>query len=296
MLRSLVGSEMCIRDRSRSGSNKLFVEIQVDNNVLTVTGNASDPKATEIVLQNLRDSKGIEVNNYLNFYPGIPSSQWLMHLKILTSRLPTAGNLLITESGVSSHGGIFGKAKIPDSSRAPLQAENTRLTDSGQPDTLLSDPASPVVVADDNTNLNLLAIVNDNAASVEEVVENTDVNQTDSKIVGEEWIAQLDGDSFIIQYGTTLDLERVDELVPAISRGASIAVYAYKTTASGSPIYGIATGVYANWNDAFDQVTSLPSEARAYNPWIRSVAEVQLQISRNTIVNGSRRYGQSRVE
>ena len=122
-----MGSEMCIRDRSRSGSNKLFVEIQVDNNVLTVTGNASDPKATEIVLQNLRDSKGIEVNNYLNFYPGIPSSQWLKHLKIHTSRLPTTGNLLITESGVSHHGGIFGKAKIqdlpdlPDSSRAPLQ-------------------------------------------------------------------------------------------------------------------------------------------------------------------------------
>jgi len=172
---------------SRSGSNKLFVEIQIDNNVLTVTGNASAPEDTETVLQKLRDSKGTEVNNYLDFYPGIPSSQWLKHLKILTSRLPTAGNLLITESGVSRHGGIVGKAKIADSSRAPLQAENTRLTDSDQPDTLLSDPVSPVVVADDNTNLNLLAIVNDNAASVEEVVENTDVNQTDSKIVDEEF-------------------------------------------------------------------------------------------------------------
>ena len=106
---------------SRSGRNKLFVEMQIDNNVLTVTGNASDPEATEIVLQKLRDSKGTEVNNYLDFYPGIPSSQWLKHLKILTSRLPTAGNLLITESGVSRHGGIFGKAKIADSSRAPLQ-------------------------------------------------------------------------------------------------------------------------------------------------------------------------------
>ena len=112
---------------SRSGSNKLFVEIQIDNNVLTVTGNASDPEATEIILQKLRDSKGTEVNNHLDFYPGIPSSQWLKHLKILTSRLPTTGNLLITESGVSHHGGIFGKAKIPDlpdlpdSSRAPLQ-------------------------------------------------------------------------------------------------------------------------------------------------------------------------------
>ena len=105
---------------SRSGSNKLFVDMQIDNNVLTVTGNASAPKATEIVLQKLRDSKGTEVNNYLDFYPGIPSSQWLKHLEILTSRLPTAGNLLITESGVS-HGGIFGNAKILDSVRAPLQ-------------------------------------------------------------------------------------------------------------------------------------------------------------------------------
>ena len=109
---------------SRSGSNKLFVEIQIDNNVLTVTGNASDPEATEIILQKLRDSKGTEVNNHLDFYPGNPSSQWLNHLEILTSRLPTTGNLLITESGVSHHGGIFGEAKIPelpDSSRAPLQ-------------------------------------------------------------------------------------------------------------------------------------------------------------------------------
>ena len=106
---------------SRSGSNKLFVEIQIDNNVLTVTGNASAPEATETVLQKLRDSKGTEVNNYLDFYPGIPSSQWLNDLKIITSRLPTAGTLLITESGVSRHGGIFGNARIPDSSRAPLQ-------------------------------------------------------------------------------------------------------------------------------------------------------------------------------
>ena len=106
---------------SHSGSNKLFVEIQIDNNVLTVTGNASDPEATEIVLQKLRDSKGTEVNNHLDFYPGIPSSQWLKHLETLTSRIPTTGNLLITESGVSRHGGILGKAKIPDSSRASLQ-------------------------------------------------------------------------------------------------------------------------------------------------------------------------------
>lgn len=113
---------------SRSVSNKLFVEILIDNNVLTVTGNASDPKATEIVLQKLRDSKGIEVNNYLDFYPGIPSSQWLEHLKTLTSRLPTAGNLLITESGVSRYGGIFGKAKRPDSSRAPLQIAEVEAT------------------------------------------------------------------------------------------------------------------------------------------------------------------------
>ena len=106
---------------SRSSSNKLFVEIQIDNNVLTVTGNASAPEDTETVLQKLRDSKGTEVNNYLDFYSGIPSSQWLKHLEILTSTLPTAGNLLITESGVSRHGGIFEKAKIPDSSRGPLQ-------------------------------------------------------------------------------------------------------------------------------------------------------------------------------
>ena len=106
---------------SRSGSNKLFVEMQIDNNVLTVTGNASAPKATEMVLQKLRDSKGIEVNNYLDFSPDIPSSEWLKHLKILTSRLPSAGTLLITESGVSRHSGIFGKSRIPDSSRAPLQ-------------------------------------------------------------------------------------------------------------------------------------------------------------------------------
>ncbi len=98
------------------GSNKLFVEIQSDNNVLTVTGNASAPEATEMVLQNLRDSKGIEVNNYLDFYSDDdPSSQWLKHLNTLTSSLPTAGNLLITESGVSHHG------DISDASGAPLQ-------------------------------------------------------------------------------------------------------------------------------------------------------------------------------
>jgi outer membrane protein OmpA-like peptidoglycan-associated protein len=108
---------------SRSGSNKLFVEIQIDNNVLTVTGNASAPEDTEIVLQKLRDSKGTEVNNNLDFDPGIPSSQWLKHLKVLTSRLPTAGTLLITESGVSRQGGLFGKAKISEIAAAAAETE-----------------------------------------------------------------------------------------------------------------------------------------------------------------------------
>lgn len=113
---------------SRPGNNKLFVEIQIDNNVLTVTGNASAPEATETVLQKLRDSDGFEVKNNLDFYPGIPSSPWLKHLETQTSSLPTAGNLLITENGVSRQGGIFEKAKIPDLSRAPLQIAEVEAT------------------------------------------------------------------------------------------------------------------------------------------------------------------------
>lgn len=171
---------------------------------------------------------------------------------------------------------------------APVQTTNTGITDSDQPDTIArsdsdqTDPvvvADPVVVNDNETNTDLLAIAKDNAAPVKGVIENTDFKQTNPRIVGGDWIQELSGGSFIVQFGTTLDLKRVDEFIPVINNGEPIAVYAYKTTPSGRPVYGIATGVYENRNKARDQVASLPSEARAYTPWIRPITELRLQIS-----------------
>jgi len=97
-------------------------------------------------------------------------------------------------------------------------------------------------------------------------------------MVDAEWVTRLNPEHFIVQYGSTVDLELIQEFVPVINSSEEIAIYPFKKTPSGRLVYGIATGVYDDLDNALESVEKLSAEARAYNPWVRPVDELIEQI------------------
>jgi len=97
-------------------------------------------------------------------------------------------------------------------------------------------------------------------------------------MVDAEWVTRLNPEHFIVQYGSTVDLELIEEFVPVINSSEEIAIYPFKKTPSGRLVYGIATGVYDDLDNALESVEKLSAEARAYNPWVRPVDELIEQI------------------
>ena len=80
-------------------------------------------------------------------------------------------------------------------------------------------------------------------------------------------------------YGSSVDLELIEEFIPVINNAEKIAIYPFKKTPSGRLVYGIATGVYTDLDTALASLDDLPAEARAYEPWVRPVNELIKQIN-----------------
>ena len=97
-------------------------------------------------------------------------------------------------------------------------------------------------------------------------------------IVDAEWIASLNPQHFIVQFASTPDLNLLNELIPVINNNEEIAIYPFKKTRSGRPVYGIATGVFTDLDGALASLNDLSDEARAYDPWVRPVVELIKQI------------------
>ena len=98
-------------------------------------------------------------------------------------------------------------------------------------------------------------------------------------LVDEQWITRLNPEQFIVQYGSSVDLELIEEFIPVINNAEKIAIYPFKKTPSGRLVYGIATGVYTDLDTALASLDDLPAEARAYEPWVRPVNELIKQIN-----------------
>jgi len=98
-------------------------------------------------------------------------------------------------------------------------------------------------------------------------------------IVDAQWISRLNPNSFIVQFASTPDLKLLKEFIPVINNGEPIAIYPFKKTRSGNPVYGIATGVFDDLDSALISLEQLPTEARAYKPWVRPVKELIGQVN-----------------
>ncbi len=141
----------------------------------------------------------------------------------------------------------------------------------------LSNKASTTDSGDQNISLTNSATTtsdNDDAAALVPTVE----RNKPPTITDESWILTLNPNDFIIQFGSSTDLQLFDEFVPVIDTEQPIALYSYKRTPSGRPVYGIATGVYADADRALAAVSNLSAEARAFNPWVRKISDLTADI------------------
>ena len=98
-------------------------------------------------------------------------------------------------------------------------------------------------------------------------------------MVDGEWVTRLNPEHFIVQYGTSPDLELLEEFIPIINNEEEIAIYPFKKTPTGRLVYGIATGVYTDLDTALESLEELPAEARAYEPWVRPIKDLITQIN-----------------
>ena len=127
----------------------------------------------------------------------------------------------------------------------------------------------------------------DIAPSINIAVKNTEekilladiAKGTTAAIVDEQWINELNPNHFIIQYGSAMDLELLNNFITRINNDEEIAIYPYRKTPSGRLVYGIATGVHTNRQAALASLDELTTEARAYKPWVRPVKELIKEIN-----------------
>jgi len=134
----------------------------------------------------------------------------------------------------------------------------------------------------DTSDTEIAAQVVTTQAAIAQTTKEEPTNSTavrDHELVDEQWIAQLNPKHFIVQYGSTLDIEKLIEFIPVIKNTEEIAVYPFRRTPSGRLVYGIATGVHPNLESALASLEELSPEARAYNPWVRSIQELIEQIN-----------------
>lgn len=100
--------------------------------------------------------------------------------------------------------------------------------------------------------------------------------------VTEKWILEQKASTFTIQFGSSPDLELLEQFIPVINTGQPIALYAYKKTPTGRNVYGLATGLYNDLDTALSTVEKLPAAAKEFEPWVRPMKDLQTQINRTS--------------
>lgn len=98
-------------------------------------------------------------------------------------------------------------------------------------------------------------------------------------IVDETWIQELDPTSYIIQFGSSPERSLLDEMIPFINQDEPIAIYPFRRTPSGRPVYAIDTSVYDNPDTALAAIESFSAQARTYSPWVKKISHLKEEIT-----------------
>jgi len=105
-------------------------------------------------------------------------------------------------------------------------------------------------------------------------------------ILDSSWVLQQNPDHFIVQYGSSPDLELLEQFAQEMNHNEPMTIYTYKRTPSGRPVYGIASTLHTDLDIALAYVEQLPANARQFGPWVRPLKNLQNQIKRIENVRG----------
>lgn len=99
---------------------------------------------------------------------------------------------------------------------------------------------------------------------------------SERKVLDESWILNLNPTLFVIQYGASTN--RSSLKTSTLQYGEQVGIFQYETTLAGSPVYGIAGGVFESRDAALAALKNNSDGIEGYDPWIRQAGDIALQI------------------
>lgn len=98
-------------------------------------------------------------------------------------------------------------------------------------------------------------------------------------IVNQQWVLEQSSDIYTIQFRTSPDAEILRQFAPDIGSETPVSIFPFKKSADGQVVFGIASGLYENMQDAKAAIEIMTPAAREYGPWIRPLDVLQREIS-----------------
>ncbi len=98
------------------------------------------------------------------------------------------------------------------------------------------------------------------------------------------WMFKQDADKFTIQFGSSVDKEKLRMSALELSDDSVIILFPFKRNANDRTVYGFTSGIYDTVDQAALAIAGMPASIREFSPWIRPVDTLQKQIAR-TLAN-----------
>jgi septal ring-binding cell division protein DamX len=93
-----------------------------------------------------------------------------------------------------------------------------------------------------------------------------------------DWVLMQNTGDYTLQLGTSLDRELLLSSTDSIPADYELAIYVFKRTPSGRPMYGLSVNTYATAWEALRAINSLPDDMKTYRPMVRKFGDLHKKI------------------
>jgi hypothetical protein len=100
-----------------------------------------------------------------------------------------------------------------------------------------------------------------------------DVDSSPDTSAGQTWLQQQPAANYTIQLAASVDEKLIDAYLKDIH--LDDALVQIKSKRNGKTWHAIIYGTYASFGEALQALSKLPKDLRAWQPWIRPIAEIQ---------------------
>jgi len=157
--------------------------------------------------------------------------------------------------------GPFGKLFGDGATRAPVTAETA--------DNAVQTPDTAIVAARTQPTVKPVAPATARASSR---------SVAGAEILGPGWLLEQNVGDYTIQFASAADMSRLVEFADQFSAADAVTIYPFQRK-DGQIIYGLASGIYADFASARQAIEQLPEALRKDQPWIRGIDSLQTEIS-----------------